>query len=115
MTAVPELESPPLAAQIDRVRNAVIRRIEDGTQLRAKARKVLTGDEQRRIRDAIKEELAKPVHVMLKDKLSFTLGVIHMMASEHILLSTWGWFCFIQHDLNQTATLVKSLVAAIRG
>ena len=79
-----------------------VEKIKTNINLPKRARKVLTGDEQRRIRDVIQEEFAKPQHVKLRDKLSFTIGVVCMLFTSHILTQHpqqfWAWYLFWVRD-----------------
>jgi hypothetical protein len=54
---------------------------------RAKARRVLLGDESRSLRAALLEELEQPMRVQLKDKVLFTAGVVNLVVSEAVLLT----------------------------
>ncbi len=50
------------------------------------SRKVVTGSEEKSLRDHLKHELKKPMRVKLKDKLSFTLGLLNVLVTEYFLL-----------------------------
>jgi hypothetical protein len=62
-------------------------------------RRVVTGSRNKRIRDHIRE----PLQVRLIDKLSFTFGVIVLMATEYIFVqcpgSFWLWYSFVMPTL----------------
>lgn len=60
---------------------------EVGKSLRNQARKFVTGSEETPLRLHLAEELKKPVRVKLMDKLSFTLGIVNILATEYFLLS----------------------------
>jgi hypothetical protein len=60
--------------------------------LRSKWRKVITGDEKKRIRDMLKESQGKSEYVKLFDKIAFTLGVLNIGACQYFLLNLPGWF-----------------------
>ena len=60
---------------------------EVGRTIRGQARKFVTGSEETPLRLHLAEELKKPVRVKLKDKLSFTLGIINILITEYFLLS----------------------------
>lgn len=60
--------------------------------LRSKWRKVVTGDEKKRIRDMLIETQSKSEYVKLFDKLAFTLGVLNIGACQYFLLNLPGWF-----------------------
>jgi len=54
--------------------------------LQRQLRKVVTGNEEKRIRDLIREKRKQPPILMLIDKLFFTFGVLILAMSEYILL-----------------------------
>ncbi|KAJ1414016.1 hypothetical protein B484DRAFT_335398 [Ochromonadaceae sp. CCMP2298] len=55
--------------------------------LRSKFRKVVTGDEKKRIRDRIRETQEEPKYVKFFDKLAFTAGVMNMGICQYFLLN----------------------------
>ena len=55
-------------------------------RLRDKARALVLGDQTRSLRAALRAELQKPRRVQLKDKISFTLGVLNLCATEAVVL-----------------------------
>ena len=57
-------------------------------KVRSFSRKVVTGSEEKSLRDHLKRELKKPMRVKLKDKISFTLGLLNVLATEYFLLRT---------------------------
>jgi hypothetical protein len=62
-------------------------------------RKVVTGDEKKRVRDLIKEKKDKPQYIKLFDKISFTLFTLTLPICQYFLLNRpqyfWIWFSFI--------------------
>jgi len=60
---------------------------EGATKLRSKWRKVVTGDEKKRIRDRFKETQGEPKYVKFFDKLAFTIGVLNMGVCQYFLLN----------------------------
>ena len=50
-------------------------------QLSRRIRRKLTGEEDRRVRDYVREILEEPPVVRLRDKLSFLLGVVGYIVS----------------------------------
>lgn len=58
-----------------------------GEGIRNRARKFVTGSEATPLRQHLAQELKKPLRVKLIDKLSFTLGIINILATEYFLLS----------------------------
>lgn len=64
-----------------------------------KMRKVVTGDEQKRIRDLLREKKKEPKNTKLFDKISFTLGVLNIPVCQFFMLTRpdlfWVWFGFI--------------------
>lgn len=60
--------------------------------LRSKWRKVVTGDEKKRVRDMLMESQGKSEYVKLFDKLAFTVGVLNIGACQYFLLNLPGWF-----------------------
>jgi hypothetical protein len=69
------------------------------TFARKKWRKVVTGSEDKRIRDLIKEKKDKPQYVKLLDKIAFTLGVLNIPTCQFFMLNRpqyfWMWYIFI--------------------
>jgi hypothetical protein len=67
--------------------------------LKNKWRKLVTGDEKKRVRDLIRERKKEPFYIRLIDKLAFTLGVINISMSQYFLLSRpqdfWRWYSLI--------------------
>jgi hypothetical protein len=61
-------------------------------KVRNKWRKVLTGNETKRVRDLLKETEDKPKYVKLYDKLGFTFGVLNILFCEYFLLSLPEYF-----------------------
>lgn len=72
---------------------------EQANKMRSKWRKVVTGNELKRIRDHIRETEEKPQYVKLFDKIAFTLGVLNIAACQYFLLNTpeffWLWYSVI--------------------
>jgi hypothetical protein len=60
---------------------------EQATKLRSKWRKVVTGDEKKRIRDRLRETEAEPKYVKFFDKVAFTVGVLNMGVCQYFLLN----------------------------
>lgn len=69
---------------------------EQANKLRSKWRKVVTGDEKKRIRDHIRETEEQPKYIKLFDKIQFTLGVLNICACQFFLLNRpeffWLWY-----------------------
>ena len=64
-----------------------------------KARKLLTGDEELRIRDVIKKREREPAFQQLFNKLTYTLGVLNIAVSQYFFLSRpklfWLWYSLV--------------------
>lgn len=60
---------------------------DQATKLRSKFRKVVTGDEKKRIRDRIRETQDEPKYVKFFDKVAFTVGVLNMGVCQYFLLN----------------------------
>lgn len=62
-------------------------------------RKVVTGDEKKRVRDLIREKKQKPQYIKLFDKISFTFFTLNLPICQYFLLNRpeyfWLWFSFI--------------------
>jgi hypothetical protein len=62
-------------------------------------RKVVTGDEKKRVRDLIKEKKDKPQYIKLFDKISFTFFTLNLPICQFFLFNRpdyfWLWFSFI--------------------
>lgn len=61
-------------------------------RLKTRARAAVLGDATRSLRASLHAELRKPRRVQLVDKLSFTLGVLNMCATEAVILRAPQWF-----------------------
>jgi hypothetical protein len=66
---------------------------------RSLVRKVVTGDEKKRVRDLIKEKKDKPQYIKLFDKISFTFFTLNLPICQYFLFNRpnyFGlWFSFI--------------------
>jgi len=60
---------------------------DQATKLRSKWRKVVTGDEKKRIRDRIRETQDEPKYVKFFDKVAFTVGVLNLGVCQYFLLN----------------------------
>jgi hypothetical protein len=60
---------------------------EQAKKLQSKLRKVVTGDEKKRIRDRIRETQDEPKYVKFFDKVAFTVGVLNMGVCQYFLLN----------------------------
>uniref|UniRef100_A0A7S3MDK0 Glycerophosphocholine acyltransferase 1 n=1 Tax=Spumella elongata TaxID=89044 RepID=A0A7S3MDK0_9STRA len=60
---------------------------DQAVKLRSKFRKVVTGDEKKRIRDRIRETQDEPRYVKFFDKVAFTVGVLNMGVCQYFLLN----------------------------
>ena len=67
--------------------------------MKANLRKLITGDERKRIRDLIRDKKKEPAWVLLLDKLAFTFGVLNIGTTQFFLLSKPEyfsyWYCFV--------------------
>ena len=65
-------------------------------QLSRRIRRKLTGEEDRRVRDYVREILEEPPVVRLRDKLSFLLGVVGCFVVEAVALQRpqQFWICY---------------------
>lgn len=61
----------------------------DVSQLRSKFRKVITGNEKKRLRDFVQEQ---PDYVKLGDKIFFTGGLLNILACEFFLVQFPTYF-----------------------
>ena len=63
------------------------------TQIMRKWRKIITGNETKKIRDHVREV---PEYVKLGDKIAFTLGLCNILACEYFLVKQpehfWIWY-----------------------
>lgn len=68
-------------------------------KLRKKWRKIVTGDESKRVRDHFKEYEKKPKYIMTIDKLYFTFGVLNIAFTQYFLFNQqenfWLWYAVI--------------------
>lgn len=60
---------------------------DQATKLQSNWRKVVTGDEKKRIRDRIRETQDEPKYVKFFDKVAFTVGVLNMGVCQYFLLN----------------------------
>lgn len=60
---------------------------DQANKLRSKWRKVVTGDEKKRIRDRLREAEGEPKFVKFFDKVGFTFGVLNMGICQYFLLN----------------------------
>ncbi len=71
----------------------------EANKLRSKWRKVVTGNESKRVRDHIRETEEQPRFIKLFDKVAFTLGVLNICACQFFLLNRpeffWLWYAVI--------------------
>lgn len=61
-------------------------------KIQSKWRKIVTGNEKKRIRDLLKEAEEKPKMVKLFDKLGFTFGVLNILVCQYFLLNVPEYF-----------------------
>lgn len=61
-------------------------------KIQAKWRKIVTGNEKKRIRDHLREAQQQPQYVKLMDKLGFTMGVLNITACQYFLLNIPEYF-----------------------
>jgi hypothetical protein len=68
-------------------------------RMRSRWRKVVTGDEKKRIRDLIREKENEPSYVRLFDKIGFTLGVLNIAVCQYFLFNYpryfWLWYSIV--------------------
>lgn len=68
-------------------------------RMRSKWRKIVTGDENIRIRDHLKQHKEEPTYIKLFDKISFTLGVLNIVACQYFLSNQpehfWLWYSIV--------------------
>jgi hypothetical protein len=68
----------------------------DVSILRSKFRKVMTGNEKKRLRDFVQEQ---PDYVKLGDKIAFTVGLLNILACEFFLVRLptyfWIWYSLV--------------------
>lgn len=76
-------------------------------QMHSRLRKLLTGDENKRIRDHIEERKEVPSNVMLIDKLVFTFGVFNIAIFQYFMLNIPRYY-WMYH------TAILSALMAIR-
>jgi hypothetical protein len=67
-----------------------------GDILKYQLRKVVTGDENKRVRDHIREKKEKPKYIILMDKIYFTVGVMNIPICQYFLTARpdlfWLWY-----------------------
>jgi hypothetical protein len=72
-------------------------------RLHGHIRRVVTGDENKRVRDHLLETSRKPRVIRYLDKCAFTGGVVNLMATEYVLLMSpdhfWIWYSLIMPTL----------------
>lgn len=72
---------------------------ENSDRIRARWRKVVTGDPSKRVRDHLREQQEVPKYVKLSDKIAFTLGILNMGACQYFLMNRpdlfWLWYAII--------------------
>jgi len=65
-------------------------------KMRSQMRKLVTGDEKKRVRDLIKEAKNEPTNIKLFDKLCFTGGVLNIIGCQHYAFTEpelyWAWY-----------------------
>lgn len=61
-------------------------------KIRSRWRKVVTGNEEKRIRDLLREAEEQPKYFKLLDKVAFTLGVLNIVACQYFLLNIPTYF-----------------------
>ena len=65
--------------------NIIIR--DQAKRMKAKIRKLVTGDENVRVRDHLAVHQEEPEYVKFFDKISFTLGVLNIIACQYFLVT----------------------------
>jgi hypothetical protein len=75
--------------EIDAVKNLIKKQ---ATTIRSKWRKVVTGNEEKRIRDHLKETEGQPKYVKFFDKVGFTFGVLNVLVCQYFLLNVPEYF-----------------------
>lgn len=72
---------------------------DQAARIRSKWRRVVTGDERKRIRDHIKEKEKQPSYIKFFDKVAFTCGVLNILVCQYFLLNTpaffWLWYSIV--------------------
>jgi hypothetical protein len=61
-------------------------------KLHSLLRKIITGNEKKRIRDQLRQTQDQPKLVKLFDKIAFTIGVLHLGISQYFLLNRPTYF-----------------------
>ena len=68
----------------------------EGDKLRGKWRKMITGDESKRIRDHLQENQGNEKYVKFGDKIAFTFGILNICLIQYFLLNEsdefWLWY-----------------------
>ena len=68
-------------------------------KVRGQWRKVVTGSDRIRVRDHVKSYEHKPSYIKFFDKLSFTLGVLNICATEYFVIHEpskyWIWYSIV--------------------
>jgi hypothetical protein len=59
-------------------------------KLKRKWRKIVTGDEEKKVRVHLKETQKTPDFIKLFDKISFTVGVLNIVSCQYFLLNLPG-------------------------
>lgn len=100
------VDAAALARLTPRSRDALIDTLSPGALkelARRKAREVVLGDSNKSLRAAFRRELYTPVRVMLRDKITFWLSVLGVMATQYVLLARphlfWAWFSLLSIPL----------------
>ena len=61
-------------------------------KLHSLLRKIITGNEKKRIRDQLRQTQDQPKLVKLFDKIAFTIGVLHLGICQYFLLNRPTYF-----------------------
>jgi hypothetical protein len=66
--------------------------LRQANSIRARWRKIVTGQETKRVRDFLKEKEKQPQLFKLIDKIGFTFGVLNIVACQYFLLNIPHYF-----------------------
>jgi hypothetical protein len=94
MQTMKQIRSPKFLKQLKYLKSQRVDKLlrERAIKLRQQWRKVVTGDEQKRIRDYVQDFGDRPNYIKFFDKVLFTYGIVNIVACEYFLLKSPSWF-----------------------
>ena len=99
-----KIVNPVIKKQITEAQTVLLKQAD---KLRSKWRKIVTGDERKRIRDLIKEKKESPKVIKLADKLLFTMGVLNISGAQYYILNE-------PHNFVHFYTVIMTILMIVR-